>query len=82
MNITAVIDDNTRLIDDIVTHSEIRRFASSMLIDLTEGTRTVESAKDRAFRGMWSHRLGYSSRLSAESLETLTEVARRLNVSF
>lgn len=78
MNIQMRIDSITAPIADLITIPEMTRFRSSLLIDLTEGTRTETQATGRAFRSLWSHRLGYSSRLSGESLETLTKVANRL----
>lgn len=77
MNVT--IDNTIRTIEDLLTGSEVVRFRSSMLIDLTEGA-TYEAAVGRAFRYLWTHRIGYASTMSNDSWVDLNMIAERLGV--
>lgn len=79
MNITETINNTVATIEDVITGTEATRFRSSLLIDLTEGM-PYDAAVNRAFRYLWTHRLGYASTMGDAAWSDLNFIAERLGV--
>jgi hypothetical protein len=79
MNINETINSTVATIEDVITGTEATRFRSSLLIDLAEGM-PYQAAVNRAFRSLWSHRIGYASTMSDGAWVDLNFIAERLGV--